>query len=203
MSTGTPEQLVTDPDWDVPTGPAMTLAEFHELEDDPNVERMLIRGILWESPMTKRTRDHSRIESRISQLLGNWADEQPLPRPEIYSGEIGCDLPELETGVGIDVAVVSAELEAKLGNDEKYIIGVPTLVVEVLSPTDRVAEVNAKLDNYLAAGVPMIWVVDPFKETIVVHRPDREPQMFTKLDELSGSEVLPGFSVAVKDIFNR
>ena len=105
--------------------------------------------------------------------------------------------------MGIDVAVVSPELEAELGEDEKYIIGAPTLVVEVLSPTDRVAEVNAKLDDYLAADVPMIWIVDPFKETVIVHRPNEQPKMYTGPDELSAEQVLPGFKISVKDIFQR
>ncbi len=55
MSTGAPEQLITEPEWEIPTGPRMTLAEYHALEDDPSFERMLIRGILWETTMTKPT----------------------------------------------------------------------------------------------------------------------------------------------------
>ncbi len=204
MSTGTPTLAERDDNIDfTPTGPPMTLAEYHALPEDPNVDRMLIRGRLWEKPMTKRTRKHARLESRIAQILGNWADTRPKPRPEVYSGEIGCDLPELESGVGIDVAVVSPELEATLTDNDKYIVGAPTLVVEILSPSDRVEEINLKLDDYLAAGVPLVWVVDPFRKTVVVHRPDADPEMFSGNDEFTGAPHLAGFTTSVSQLFDR
>ncbi|MGD9853475.1 MAG: Uma2 family endonuclease [Planctomycetaceae bacterium] len=204
MSAGTPTVAQRDDDIDfTPPGPAMTLADFHALPDDPDVERMLIRGRLWEKPMTKRTRSHAFLESRVAYLLWTWAEQQPAPRPRVYSGEIGCDLPGLETGLGIDVAVVSAELEATLSEREKYIVGAPTLVVEILSPSDRVEEINAKLDDYLAAGVPLIWIVDPFRRTIVQHRPNAEPEMFTGKDEISCDPHLSGFRMTVGDLFGR
>lgn len=202
MSTVTPQAPANTPEWDrLMPGPKMTLAEFHALPDDPQRERMLIRGRLWEKPMTKRTRKHARLESRIAHILLTWAEQQPEPRPQVYSGEIGCDLPGLESGVGIDVAVASAELEASLSDDDKYIIGAPTLAVEILSPTDRIEEINLKLRDYLDAGVPMVWIVNPFDETIVVHRPDIEPKLFTGRRELSADPILPGLHVNASDIF--
>lgn len=201
MSAGTPALAERNDDIDFTPGPAMTLEEFHALPEDPEVERMLIRGRLWEKPMTKRTRQNAHLVSRIAHVLLMWAEQQPMPRPEVYSGEIGCDLPGQETGVGIDVAVVSAELEATLSDKEKYVIGAPTLVGEILSPSDRVEEINAKLDVYLAAGVPLIWVVDPFRRTIVLHRPDASPEMFTGDDELAGDPHLPGFKIRLSQLF--
>ena len=47
----------------------------------------------------------------------------------------------------------------------------PCIVVEILSPEDRVGELNEKLDDYLSIGVPNIWVVDPEAETLTSHQP--------------------------------
>jgi Uma2 family endonuclease len=204
MATGAQPKPLEVLEWDrLLPGPRMTLAEFHALPDDPHLDRMLIRGRLWEKPMTKRTRKHGRLESLIAHVLLEWVEQQPEPRPEVYSGEIGCDFPELESGVGIDVAVVGAELEASLSEDDKYIVGAPLLVVEILSPSDRVEEINLKLNDYLDAGVPLIWIVDPFAQTVVVHRAGDKPALLTVSDELRGDPHLKGLSLPVSRLFRR
>ena len=43
----------------------------------------------------------------------------------------------------------------------------PDLVIEVVSPDDEVPEMLTKIGDYLAAGIPHIWVVDPYKRTLV------------------------------------
>ncbi|HEV8042803.1 MAG TPA: Uma2 family endonuclease [Bryobacteraceae bacterium] len=43
----------------------------------------------------------------------------------------------------------------------------PDLAIEIVSPDDQAGEMLAKVDEYLAAGIPHIWVVDPYKRTLV------------------------------------
>lgn len=43
----------------------------------------------------------------------------------------------------------------------------PDLAIEVISPDDEPAEMSAKIEDYLAAGIPHIWIIDPYKRTIV------------------------------------
>ena len=201
MATASP--LTIEDDVESAPRPRLTLEQFHALPDDPNVDRMLIRGRLWEKPMMKRNRHHARVETRIGSLLERWAEGQPQPQPEVFSGEVGCDLPELESGVGIDVAVVSPQLLAGLDEEEKYIIGAPILAVEILSPSDRTEEITAKVQDYLAAGVQAVWVVHPFFCYVVVHRPDVNPKMYSGDEQLSADPYLPGFSVPVSKLFRR
>src|SRR6056297_3414718 len=95
-----------------PTTP-MTIEGFLDLPDD-GMRRELIRGELRESEMTRRSRSHSSSESRVARFLGNWLDTQPEPRGLIVSGEAGFILQrEPASGVGIDVAYVSAEVAAR------------------------------------------------------------------------------------------
>ena len=77
----------------------------------------------------------------------------------------------------------------------------PDLVVEVLSPNDLAPEVERKVEDYLEAGVPLIWVIDPETQTARVHRADGTAARLRGDDELSGEDVVPGFRCALKAIF--
>ncbi len=78
---------------------------------------------------------------------------------------------------------------------------VPDLVVEVNSPNDRDSVVKAKVDEYLQAGVRLVWVIDPQTESIRVHRLDGTVRDLGIDDELDGEEIAPGFHCAVRELF--
>jgi Uma2 family endonuclease len=182
----------------------MTTEELLALPDD-GVERWLIRGELREkrdTDMTKRNRFHSTVMVRVSQVLANWLDEQPPPRGAVLCGEVGVRYRrDPDTTVGIDVAYVSAEVYARQTDDTTVIDGVPTLVVEILSPYDTVVEVNEKVDDYVAAGVPLVWVIDPYRRTVAIYRPDARPQLVNDEQELTAEPHLPGFRVPAARLF--
>jgi Uma2 family endonuclease len=75
------------------------------------------------------------------------------------------------------------------------------LVVEILSPNDTQSEIDEKVDGYLAAGVALVWVIDPHDRTVLVYRPGTEPALATVRQELDGEPHLPGFRVAVARLF--
>jgi Uma2 family endonuclease len=77
----------------------------------------------------------------------------------------------------------------------------PDLVLEVVSPGDGAEEVEAKVAEYLRAGVSMVWVAYPLTRHILVFTANKEAQRLGPEDELAGGDVLPGFAVAVKDLF--
>ncbi len=179
----------------------VTTAELLAMPDD-GMERWLIAGELREKPMTKRNRFHSKIMAVVSQILGNWLDEQPEPRGEILCGEAGVIIErDPDTAVGVDVVYVSPKLADQQNDDTTMIDGVPTLVVEILSPNETEKEINEKTDKYLAAGVPLVWIIDPHDRTILVLRPDAPPRLFNVQDELTAEPHLSGFRVAVSRIF--
>jgi len=82
-----------------------------------------------------------------------------------------------------------------------YFPGAPDLAVEVLSPSDSHSEVMEKIDEWLTAGTRLVWVVDPAKKTVGVYAPKRQPRILKSADQLDGEQVLPGFSLAVAEIF--
>jgi Uma2 family endonuclease len=77
----------------------------------------------------------------------------------------------------------------------------PDLAVEVVSPHDLAYDVDSKVEDYLQAGVRLVWVVSPAARTVRVHRPDGPGTTLRADDELTGEEVLPGFRCPVRDLF--
>ena len=77
----------------------------------------------------------------------------------------------------------------------------PDLAVEVLSPSDRMADAMSKITMYLQAGVRLVWLVDPETLTVTIFRQDAAPKMVVGGELLDGGDVLPGFAVPVVEIF--
>lgn len=185
-----------------------TTEDLLALPDD-GVERWIIDGQLREKPpeipgvtMTVRNRHHSEIMALIAGTILFWLRTQPAPRGKIYCGEVGVKLPGQSNTVGVDVVYVAADVVATQDDEKTTLIdGVPTLAVEILSPNDTVEQVEEKVDTYLKAGVPVVWVVAPHRRTVTVHRPRQEPELFNATRRMPAEPALPGFTPAVVELF--
>ena len=179
----------------------MTTEELLALPEN-GIDRWLIAGELRETPMPTRNRFHSRIMTRSAQHLANWNDTQPPPRGQVLTGDAGVRLHEdPDTAFGLDVTYVSAQVMARQTSASTIITGIPTLAVEILSPSDKLEEINEKIDALLAVGVPLVWIIDPHHRTVTVHRPGAAPELFNIHQELSGEPHLPGFRMPVSRLF--
>ncbi len=120
----------------------------------------------------------------------------------MLGGEAGVRLlRDPETTVGIDVVYVSAEVVVRQTDDTTLIDGVPTLAVEILSPNDTVEDINEKLALYRRAGVPLVWLIDPYDQTVTVYAAGDQPVLFNINQELSAEPHLPGLRVPVSRLF--
>jgi len=180
----------------------MTTEELLALPDD-GVERWLIKGQLREKPMTVRNQDHSEIMAAVTYFLETWRRTQPAPRGQVACGEAGARLRRTpDSTVGIDVAYYTAEVAARRNEGNTTLIdGAPVLAVEILSPNDVMGEINEKIDEYLDAGVLVVWVIDPHDRTVTVYRPGTRPETFNDAQELTAEPHLPGFRVAIAQLF--
>ena len=93
-----------------------------------------------------------------------------------------------------DVALVRSDAEA-------YPQEAPLLAVEVRSRSNTWREMRAKTAHYLEYGSAMVWLVDPRRQTLELHQPDATPQMLAGDDVIEGGATLPGFRVAVSELF--
>ena len=98
-----------------------------------------------------------------------------------------------------DVAFVAADRQDQLAR-EGYNPIAPDLAVEVISPTDRQPAIRRKLAVYAEAGV-VVWLIYPSRRIIEIYAPDQPVEIVTIEDSLNGGDVLPDFSLPVRDIF--
>ena len=77
----------------------------------------------------------------------------------------------------------------------------PDLAVEVMFPSVSFADLQRKVQRYLAAGTRLIWAVRPERQAVVVYAPVREPMELGIGDELDGEDTVPGFRLPISQIF--
>ena len=174
----------------------ITVDEFEAICGDERVE--LIDGVV--VPMTPASSEPSRITMSVGAIL--WNHVRPHKLGSILSAEAGFVLfPDRETVLAPDVAFVRAGREPQGEARWHFARLAPDLVVEVVSPSDRERDMQAKVALYQEAGVPLVWVVDPQAQTVTVLALGQAPFLLTAMDTLDGGDVLPEFRVAVAELF--
>jgi Uma2 family endonuclease len=191
------------------TPPKVWTAEDLLAMPDDGVERWIINGQLREKPsefpeakMTVRNRHHCSIMVAVGAAILSWNRTQPKPRGEVYCGELGVILPGRTSTLGVDVAYAAPNVVEVQDDDESTLLeGVPTLVVEILSPNDTQVQVREKVREYLRAGVPQVWVVEPDDQTVKVHRPGLPTDAYGITQRIPEHPTMSGFSPTVAELF--
>jgi Uma2 family endonuclease len=101
-----------------------------------------------------------------------------------------------------DVAFVRQDRIPAAGVPDGFWPGAPDLAVEIKSPGDRPSEIRAKVSDYVARGVRLVWVVDPKKKTVTTHTPLSTPVTLGVDGVLDAGDVVPGFTCPVSRIFD-
>ncbi len=76
----------------------------------------------------------------------------------------------------------------------------PDFAIEVKSPTDRKRDMRLKAEKYLRFGTTMVWLVFPDEQQVEVYVRDQDVQTLGVDDEVDQYEVIPGISLAVRDV---
>jgi Uma2 family endonuclease len=180
----------------------MTSADLFAMRPSKKVDRWLFRGELRESKVTKRNPFHCAATANVSGLLIAWLKARPEPRGKVYAGEAYFRIrTDPDTNVGIDVAVSTPEQAVATSKKAAFVEGAPVLAVEVLSPYDKQREIDETIEEYLACGVRVVWIVNPFHDTVTVYRPGAEPVLYNRSQVIEGEPELPGFRCRVAEIF--
>jgi Uma2 family endonuclease len=77
----------------------------------------------------------------------------------------------------------------------------PDVAVEVISRTDTYSGTDARVKQYLASGVRLVWIVDPWMQTVTVYEPDGNIHTITEHGTLTGAVVIPGLAIPVAELF--
>jgi len=145
---------------------------------------------------------HQKIVGGIYNYLFNWfsdKDCEPLVSPfdvTLYKDEKNINV------VQPDILVICDQ--ENIDEDENKYMGIPSLVVEVLSKSTRNNDFIRKLDLYRASGVKEYWIINPFAEEINIYIfKDKEiKEMKTyKGDEKADSAIFTGLHIKLDRIF--
>ena len=101
-----------------------------------------------------------------------------------------------------DVSFVATAHFPAEGVPRGYWPTAPDLAVEVVSPNDRSEDVQGKVAEYLSAGTPLVWVVYPKTHMVFVYRSLSVVQPLRADEEISGEDIIPGFSCRVDEFFS-
>ncbi len=152
--------------------------------------------------MTPTGDEHGWIEGNFYEALRGFVRSRRLGK--VLVGEVGIFTRRDPDRVrGADVLFISNERYAQRSGTSGYLDVAPELVVEILSPGDRIIDTMQKLRESFGIGVTIVWVADPAARTVYVYRSLTDVREFPEGDRLPGEGVLPGFEVSVASLFEE
>jgi Uma2 family endonuclease len=158
----------------------------------------LVHGTLGEKAMGTR---ESNVAPWIIVYLGIYLEKHDLGQPLSSDGMV-----RLKVGlVRIpDVGFISWERlpEGEIP-PEPIASRVPELAVEVLSESNTPEEIKRKIGEYFEAGVKLVWIIQPKTQTADEYTSPTERRHVGRTQSLSGHDVLPGFTLSLKKLFDR
>jgi Uma2 family endonuclease len=175
-----------------------TIDQWEELERD-GVTVELLRGELIEMPGPKF--QHWYIVGRLLHFVWEFVNLHRL-------GAVGSNgafvlQRDPDTALIPDVAFVRADRMPPDDSDWDVYLGAPDCAFEVVSPSDPAVAVHDKTIAYLDAGVRAVVNVWPRSQSVSVHRSGSDSRELGIDDTLDLDDVIPGFRLAVADIFRR
>lgn len=175
-----------------------TVQDVIDIEQSEDRLCELVEGVLIEKTM-------GFAESQLASFLTGLLNAFVIPRNlGIVTGpdgtmELAADLVRIP-----DVAFTSWDrLPGGRGPTAPIPRLAPNLAVEVLSRSNTRGEMAAKRRDYFAAGVELVWEIDPVGRTVSVYTSTTETRKLTLADTLDGGTVLPGFTLPMGDLFGE
>jgi Uma2 family endonuclease len=144
---------------------------------------------------------HGNLQVRIGAAL--WTQGEAKGHGTAYT-EVGIVLERNPDHVlGPDAAFVRlSSLPARVSS-EGYLDTIPEIVVEIRSKNDSAAEIAEKVNDYLQAGVRVVWVADPAAETTTEYRPNSQARTLRRNESLQCPDIIPGFELPLADLFRE
>ena len=180
-----------------------TVEEFWTLPEEMTdgcelIDGRLVKKHVWDGEgkgMTPPMYNHAKIVGRVDRRIGGFADQRSLgdmlPEPTIMVGanQERMRRPDLALFVG----------EPPVAAEAIYYL-VPAFAIEIISPNNTAADMFNKVEEYLAAGVRLVWQLFPERRSVIAFAPD-QAAVFRPGDTITAEPVLPGFACPVTDLF--
>ncbi|TGE24499.1 Uma2 family endonuclease [Hymenobacter aquaticus] len=172
--------------------------DFCRQHPDLHIERTPQLTIVIMSPTGSLS---SQRNAEINFQLSLWNRQQRLGR--VFDSNGGFRLPDGSMRAPDAAWLTNARWDAlTLEQQKKFAPLCPEFVLELASETDSIADLQAKMRDWLRNGAQLAWLVVPDTETAYIYRPGQpEPEVVQGFDnELSGETVLPGFQLRLAEL---
>ena len=83
----------------------------------------------------------------------------------------------------------------------RFPVFAPEFLIEVRSHHDRIRVVREKMEEYIANGVQLAWLIDPFQRTVEIYRPGRDPELLSNPKSVAGEGPVKGFVLKLERVF--
>ncbi|MFW6079017.1 MAG: Uma2 family endonuclease [Gemmatimonadota bacterium] len=177
----------------------LTIEEFERLPEDA-WRTELVRGRVVREPPAGF--EHGRRAVRIASPIDAYVREHELG--VVLAAETGFVLAEDPPTVRApDVAFVAADRVPEGEDAQSFARLAPDLAVEVVSPSNTMSQLYAKVTDYLDAGTRLVWLADSSNRIVTVLDAAGRVRLLRAGETLDGGDVLPGFRLAVGDIFEQ
>lgn len=170
--------------------------EFCALNPDLVVELTAEGEVVFMSPSGSATGNRN---AQVLAALWQWAKQNG--EGVVFDSSAGFTLPNKAVRAP-DASWVRKERMADLTKKQKerFMPLSPDFVVEIASPTDRPGYLQAKMEEYVANGVQLGWLLLPDTRSVFVYKPGGPPLLLSDIDSISGDPTLPGFTLDLHPI---
>jgi Uma2 family endonuclease len=166
--------------------------DFLRVERDANGEILV---------MTRAGSKTSRMNSRVTRLLDEWAEADG--RGIAFDSNGGFSLPDGSMRAA-DAAWVGRNRWDALTEAEqsRYAPLCPDFIIELRSPNDSLADPNKKMEQWTANGAQLGWLIDPENKTVSIYRPGEQPETLSHPTSVQGSGVMAGFELVMVRVWD-
>ena len=175
----------------------LTAEEFLDLCAHMDGRYELVDGEVVE--MAPANEQHGATALNIGTGFNIYSRQQGIGRASVETGYVLRRGPDTVRGPDVAFALEGKDNWESLSN--RFVSGAPDIAVEIISPSNTVAEIERKRGEYFAAGSQRVWVAHPSTRTVTVHRADGTTTTYTGDDVITDEYLLPGFSLPLSEIF--
>jgi Uma2 family endonuclease len=171
--------------------------QFCQINQDLRIERTA-QGDLLIMPLAGA--ESSFRNNELSAELRDWARKDA--RGRAFDSSVGYILPS-RAAYSPDASWVLRSRFNVLTKEQKrkFLPLCPDFVVELMSPSDRLSKAKAKMQEWIANGVQLGWLLDPDHRTVYIYRSAGEPEQIVNPERLVGESPVAGFVLELADIW--
>jgi len=172
--------------------------KFCQLNPELRIERTSGGDIIVMAPTGGKT---GRRNARLIVAFGSWAEKDGSG--QFFDSSTEFILPN-GAGRAPDLSWIRNERWLALSEkqQEQFPPLCPNFVVELRSPTDRLETLRTKMQEYVANGAELGWLIDPLERKVHIFRPDLDPEALENPQQVSGEPLLKGFVLDVQVLWD-